>query len=177
MAALLAGFPVTVPAATVNRLCGSGMEAVAAAARAIAAGEMSLAIAGGVESMSRAPLVIPKGDFRVFAERRNIRFSSGLALYQSRHARRGTASRRCPGPRRMLRERRGIVRCSQDRFAFRSQQSRDSSDGGKFRGGDRSGHRAGQGRRQGSERRRAFASRDDHRGITKLHCRFAVTGR
>src|SRR5579872_134703 len=60
MAALLAGLPVSVPAATVNRLCGSGMEAVATAARGIAAGEISLAIAGGVESMSRAPLVIPK---------------------------------------------------------------------------------------------------------------------
>src|SRR5579862_1678773 len=60
MAALLAGLPVSVPAATVNRLCGSGMEAVAVAARGIAAGEIALAIAGGVESMSRAPLVIPK---------------------------------------------------------------------------------------------------------------------
>src|SRR6202047_3716492 len=60
MASLLAGIPHTVPAMTVNRLCGSGMEAVAVAARAIAAGEISLAIAGGVESMSRAPMVIPK---------------------------------------------------------------------------------------------------------------------
>jgi acetyl-CoA acyltransferase len=60
MAALLAGIPHTVPAATVNRLCGSGMEAVSVAARAIAAGEISLAIAGGVESMSRSPLAIPK---------------------------------------------------------------------------------------------------------------------
>ena len=60
MASLLAGIPHTVPAMTVNRLCGSGMEAVAVAARAIAADEISLAIAGGVESMSRAPMVIPK---------------------------------------------------------------------------------------------------------------------
>src|SRR5580704_7176262 len=60
MASLLAGIPSTVPAATVNRLCGSGMEAVSAAARAIAAGEISVAIAGGVESMSRAPFVMPK---------------------------------------------------------------------------------------------------------------------
>ena len=60
MAALLAGIPRVVPAATVNRLCGSGMEAVSVAARAIAAGEISLAIAGGVESMSRSPWVIPK---------------------------------------------------------------------------------------------------------------------
>ena len=60
MALLLAGLSQTVPGVTVNRLCGSGMEAVAAAARAIKAGEMSLAIAGGVESMTRAPFVMPK---------------------------------------------------------------------------------------------------------------------
>src|SRR3981189_3907228 len=61
MASLLAGVPCGVPGATVNRLCGSGMEAVSVAARGIIAGEISLAIAGGVESMSRAPFVIPKG--------------------------------------------------------------------------------------------------------------------
>lgn len=60
MALLLAGLPDTVPGATVNRLCGSGMEAVAAATRAIKAGEIGLAIAGGVESMTRAPFVMPK---------------------------------------------------------------------------------------------------------------------
>lgn len=60
MASLLAGIPHSVPGVTVNRLCASGMEAVAVATRAIAAGEASLVIVGGVESMSRAPLVIPK---------------------------------------------------------------------------------------------------------------------
>jgi acetyl-CoA acyltransferase len=60
MALLLAGLPDTVPGATVNRLCGSSLEAIATAARAIAAGEMSLVIAGGVESMSRAPFVMAK---------------------------------------------------------------------------------------------------------------------
>jgi 3-oxoadipyl-CoA thiolase len=60
MASLLAGIPASVPAATVNRLCASGMEAVAVAARAIAVGEISLALAGGVESMTRSPLVMPK---------------------------------------------------------------------------------------------------------------------
>src|SRR5579862_479777 len=60
MALLLAGFPVSVPGVTVNRLCASGMEAVASAARSIGVGEISLAVAGGVESMSRAPMVIPK---------------------------------------------------------------------------------------------------------------------
>ncbi|HWC47186.1 MAG TPA: 3-oxoadipyl-CoA thiolase [Casimicrobiaceae bacterium] len=60
MAALLAGLPVDVPGATVNRLCGSSMDAVTIAARAIRAGEMNLVIAGGVESMSRAPFVLGK---------------------------------------------------------------------------------------------------------------------
>ncbi|MGW7522612.1 thiolase family protein [Streptomyces sp. NPDC054783] len=60
MAVLLAGLPVTVPGATVNRLCGSGMEAVIQAARAIALGDASIAVAGGVESMTRAPWVLPK---------------------------------------------------------------------------------------------------------------------
>ena len=62
MAALLAGLPVSVPGGTVNRLCGSGMDAVGTIARAIRCGEMDLAIAGGVESMSRAPFVMPKAD-------------------------------------------------------------------------------------------------------------------
>jgi acetyl-CoA acyltransferase len=60
MALLLAGLPHRVPGSTINRLCGSGMDAIAIAARAIAAGEIDLAIAGGVESMSRAPFVMPK---------------------------------------------------------------------------------------------------------------------
>src|SRR5215813_9558442 len=62
MAALLAGLPVDVAGATVNRLCGSGMDAVALAARTLKAGESDLIIAGGVESMSRAPFVMPKAD-------------------------------------------------------------------------------------------------------------------
>ncbi len=60
MAALLAGLPVSVPGATINRLCGSGLDAVGTAARAIRAGEAQLVVAGGVESMSRAPFVMPK---------------------------------------------------------------------------------------------------------------------
>ena len=60
MAVLLAGLPVTIPGVTVNRLCGSGLEAVIQGARAIAAGDASIVVAGGVESMSRAPWVLPK---------------------------------------------------------------------------------------------------------------------
>jgi len=62
MAALLAGLPLEVPGGTINRLCGSGLDAVGTAARAIKSGEASLMIAGGVESMSRAPFVMPKAE-------------------------------------------------------------------------------------------------------------------
>jgi acetyl-CoA acyltransferase len=62
MAVLLAGLPVEVPGATVNRLCGSGMEAIASAARAIAAGEADVCLAGGAESMTRAPFVLPRAE-------------------------------------------------------------------------------------------------------------------
>ena len=62
MASLLAGLPIEVPGATINRLCGSGLDAVGTAARAIRAGEAGLMIAGGVESMSRAPFVMPKAE-------------------------------------------------------------------------------------------------------------------
>jgi acetyl-CoA acyltransferase len=62
MSALLAGLPIEVPGSTINRLCGSGMDAIGSAARAIKAGEAGLMIAGGVESMSRAPFVMPKAE-------------------------------------------------------------------------------------------------------------------
>ena len=62
MSALLAGLPVSVAAATVNRLCGSGLEAIASVSRGMVAGQLEMAIAGGVESMSRAPMVMPKAN-------------------------------------------------------------------------------------------------------------------
>src|SRR5258706_2492210 len=62
MALLLAGLPIEVPGATVNRLCGSGMEALGELARAIRSSEAEIGIAGGVESMSRAPFVMPKAE-------------------------------------------------------------------------------------------------------------------
>ncbi len=74
MAALLAGLPVDVPGMTLNRLCGSGMDAVGTAARALRSGEAHLMIAGGVESMSRAPFVMPKAD---------TAFSRSSALYDT----------------------------------------------------------------------------------------------
>ncbi|WP_439606639.1 3-oxoadipyl-CoA thiolase [Hydrogenophaga sp.] len=74
MAGLLAGLPMEVPGATINRLCGSGLDAVGTAARAIKAGEAGLMIAGGVESMSRAPFVMPKAE---------TAFSRGNAVYDT----------------------------------------------------------------------------------------------
>jgi acetyl-CoA acyltransferase len=71
MASLLAGLPVEVPASTINRLCASGMDAVATAARGIRAGDYHLAIAGGVESMSRAPFILPKSE-TAFARKAEI---------------------------------------------------------------------------------------------------------
>ena len=121
MASLLAGIPCSVPGATVNRLCGSGMEAISVAARAIAAGEISLAIAGGVESMSRAPLVIPKAA-SAFSRTAEIydttigwRFVNPLMVKMY-----GTAS--MPETAENVAEKYKIDRTSQDRFALRSQQ-------------------------------------------------------
>ncbi|MBA2965178.1 MULTISPECIES: 3-oxoadipyl-CoA thiolase [Ramlibacter] len=74
MASLLAGLPIDVPGATINRLCGSGLDAVGSAARAIRSGEAMLMIAGGVESMSRAPFVMPKAESA---------FSRGNAVYDT----------------------------------------------------------------------------------------------
>ncbi len=71
MASLLAGLPIDVPGATINRLCGSGLDAVGTAARAIRAGEATLMIAGGVESMSRAPFVMPKAE-SAFSRANNV---------------------------------------------------------------------------------------------------------
>jgi acetyl-CoA acyltransferase len=120
MALLLAGIPCTVPGATVNRLCGSGMEAVSMAARAIAAGEISLAIAGGVESMSRAPFVMPKAA-SAFSRSPEIydttigwRFTNPLMVKMY-----GSAS--MPETAENVAEKYKVDRASQDCFALRSQ--------------------------------------------------------
>jgi acetyl-CoA acyltransferase len=121
MASLLAGLPVDVPGLTVNRLCASGLDAVALAARQVKTGEAQLAIAGGVESMSRAPFVMPKADSA---------FSRNAEIFDT------TIGWRFVNPR--MREQYGIdsmpetgenvaaqfkvSREDQDRFALRSQQ-------------------------------------------------------
>ncbi|WP_417719191.1 3-oxoadipyl-CoA thiolase [Salipiger sp.] len=121
MSALLAGLPDSVPGTTMNRLCGSGMDAVITAARAIRAGEMDLAIAGGVESMSRAPFVMPKAEsaFSRAAEVHDTtigwRFVNPLMKAQY-----GVDS--MPETAENVAEDFGVSREDQDAFALRSQQ-------------------------------------------------------
>jgi acetyl-CoA acyltransferase len=121
MAALLAGLPVSVPGATINRLCGSGLDAVTMAARAIKAGEAELIVAGGVESMSRAPFVLPKADSafsrnaEVFDTTIGWRFVNP-ALKQKY----GTDS--MPETGENVAADYNISRADQDKFALRSQQ-------------------------------------------------------
>ncbi len=121
MALLLAGLPVSVPGATLNRLCASGMEAVGTAARAIKAGEMDFAIAGGVESMTRAPFVQGKAQ-EAFSRAAEIydttigwRFINPLMKAQY-----GVDS--MPETGENVAQEFQISRADQDQFALRSQQ-------------------------------------------------------
>lgn len=121
MAVLLAGLPVTVPGVTVNRLCGSGMEAVIQAARSVALGDASVAIAGGVESMSRAPWVLPKPD-RAFPARSQTLHSTtlGWRLVNPRMPGEWTVS--LGEGAELIAERHGITRAQQDAYALASHQ-------------------------------------------------------
>ncbi|NKX36725.1 3-oxoadipyl-CoA thiolase [Rhodobacteraceae bacterium R_SAG4] len=128
MSALLAGLPEGVPGTTLNRLCGSGMDAVINAARAIKAGEIDLAIAGGVESMSRAPFVMPKAESA---------FSRANAVYDTTigwrfvnplmKAEFGVES--MPETGENVAAEFGISRADQDAFALRSQQKAAAAQG------------------------------------------------
>jgi 3-oxoadipyl-CoA thiolase len=121
MAVLLAGLPDSVPASTVNRLCGSGLDAVATAARAIRAGEADLVLAGGVESMSRAPFVLPKAE---------TPFDRGAEIHDTTlgwrfvnpviRDRYGTDA--MPETAENVAAEFGVSRADQDAFALRSQQ-------------------------------------------------------
>lgn len=120
MAALLAGLPIEVPGSTVNRLCGSGMDAIGIAARAIKSGETALMVAGGVESMSRAPFVMGKAD-SAFSRSAKIedttigwRFVNPLMKAQY-----GIDS--MPETAENVAADFGIARADQDAFALRSQ--------------------------------------------------------
>ena len=121
MAVLLAGLPVDVPGTTVNRLCGSGLDAVAIAARTVRTGEADLVIAGGVESMTRAPMVLPKAGTawsrtaEVYDTTIGWRFVNPVM-----RERYGTHA--MPETAEIVAERHGIARADQDLFALRSQE-------------------------------------------------------
>jgi len=127
MAALLAGLPVDVTGATINRLCASGMDAVGSLARAIRAGDLDLGIAGGVESMTRAPFVMPKAE---------TAFSRNNAVYDTTigwrfvnpemKARYGVDT--MPQTADNVAEAYDVNRADQDAFAWRSQQRWDAAD-------------------------------------------------
>ena len=121
MSALLAGLPVGIGAATVNRLCGSGLEALASASRDIATGQLKAALAGGVESMSRAPLVMPKAG-TAFSRHAEVHDSTlGWRFVHPRmHALHGTDA--MGETAENVAQKFGVSRADQDAFAWRSQQ-------------------------------------------------------
>jgi 3-oxoadipyl-CoA thiolase len=121
MAALLASFPVEVPGVTLNRLCGSGLDAIAMAARAIKANEAELVIAGGVESMSRAPFVIGKADSAFSREAKIYDTTIGWRFVNPRMQREyGIDS--MPETGENVAAQFGVSRADQDAFALRSQE-------------------------------------------------------
>jgi acetyl-CoA acetyltransferase family protein len=121
MAALLAGLPVSVPGTTVNRLCGSGMEAVIQAYRAIAVGDASVVIAGGVESMSRAPWVVPKPERAFPAGHQQMASTTlGWRLVNPKMPAEWTVSLgECA---ELVADRYGVTRAAQDAFALASHE-------------------------------------------------------
>jgi acetyl-CoA C-acetyltransferase len=121
MASLIAGLAVAVPGSTVNRLCGSGLDAVGSAARAIRAGDADLVLAGGVESMSRAPFVLPKATTAFSRDAQVYDTTIGWRLVNPVLAERyGTDA--MPQTAETLARELGISRADQDAFALRSQQ-------------------------------------------------------
>jgi acetyl-CoA acetyltransferase family protein len=127
MAVLLAGLPVTVPGTTVNRLCASGMEAVAQASRALLVGDGRIAVAGGVESMSRAPWVTLDRE----ADAELVSTTLGWRLVNPRMPGRWTVS--LGEGAELLAERYGISREAQDAFALASQAKAAAAwDAGRF---------------------------------------------
>jgi acetyl-CoA acetyltransferase family protein len=119
MAALLAGWPTTVPGTTVNRLCGSGLDATMQASRSIAVGDASLVVSGGVESMSRAPLILMKPEKAFAAGNQTLHSSTlGWRMVNPEMPEQWTISLGESTER--LAERYGITREAQDEFALRS---------------------------------------------------------
>ena len=123
---LLAGLPPSVPGVTVNRLCASGLEAVGQAARAIALGETDLVVAGGVESMSRAPYVLAKADTAFARDQKLEDTTLGWRFINPSMRERYGVDSMTQTAENLAREL-GIARADQDAFALRSQQRARSS--------------------------------------------------
>ncbi|MEV4478721.1 3-oxoadipyl-CoA thiolase [Micromonospora coxensis] len=121
MAALLAGLPEAVPGSTVNRLCGSGLDALAIAARAVAAGEAELMVAGGGESMSRAPFVLPKATSAFSRTAEVYDTTIGWRLVNPLMEK-GWGIDSMPETAENVAAEFGVDRAAQDEFALRSQQ-------------------------------------------------------
>ncbi len=134
MAVLLAGLPTSVPGVTVNRLCGSGLEAVIEASRAIETGDAALAIAGGVESMSRAPWALLKGGRPYETAPQQLHSTTlGWRMVNPRMPSEWTVS--LGEGAEILADRYGISREAQDRFALRSHRLSDQAwESGRFDG-------------------------------------------
>ncbi len=132
MAALLAGLPQDVPAATVNRLCGSGLEATGLAARAVMTGEADLAIAGGVESMSRAPFVMAKAT-SAFDRNAEIYDTTIGWRFVNKALKAAYGTDSMPETAENLAEDMAISREDQDAFAYRSQmRAKAAQESGRF---------------------------------------------
>lgn len=125
MAALLAGFPVSVPGVTLNRLCGSGAEAMIQGARAVRAGDMDVVIAGGVESMSRAPFVLPKSDTPLDPKVRLEQTTVGWRMVNPEFPPHWTDSLGECAERSA--ELRGITRAEQDEWSARSHERAEAA--------------------------------------------------
>jgi 3-oxoadipyl-CoA thiolase len=121
MAALLAGLPVEIPGVTINRLCGSGLDAVGTAARAIRTGEAGLIVAGGVESMSRAPFVMPKAD-AAFSRQAAIHDTTIGWRFVNPRLQSAYGTHSMPETADIVAAEHGISRADQDEFALRSQK-------------------------------------------------------
>jgi len=121
MSGLLAGLPETVPGMTINRLCGSGMDAIGTAARAIMCGEQSMAIAGGVEQMSRAPMVMPKAE-TAFSRKAEIFDTTMGWRFVNKKMAENFGIDSMPETAENVAEQFSISREDQDKFACRSQE-------------------------------------------------------
>ena len=132
MASLLAGLPINVPGATINRLCGSGMDAILTAARVIKSGEADIILAGGVESMTRAPFVMPKSS-SAFSRNSEIFDTTIGWRFINKQMKKLYGTDSMPETGENVAEQFNVSRNDQDKFAFKSQQKAKSAiESGRF---------------------------------------------